>query len=632
MDLGEHSMSIGSPASYTTAHEQMGDVDLDTATSTINRGETSFKQEPISPSMSENQVITMPSNRMRNHPGSSQLQVNSHIAERPETTHSRQHCPKSCSCFERMKMQLLREGIRARSLDQTIQVMKRKKNDIQLELERSTVIKNRQSNLIADNDKTIGNLLKDSCQLKKEASDASRQYEDQIAQQDATIIDRERTIGELQAHIAAQEVELNKKQKKIEDLELKMQNLNRRHRGELASKDMAMAQLQLDITKLEKQECELSAKLRSSWDESSSHCCTIKEQKTTIAELSEKLANTEINDKLGWCRVQRLEEIVAEREAKIAESQGIIAEQKQFLDKQKQFIDERRAADFEAVVADVSCELPDSEIRSKFCELLGTEVDDWCMEYKAQKLTLTEALQDLLCCGQAQVVWQQDTPDNLRLKVDSPKAPVILLQAALSNFLCRHFLTDPFFLLKMNYGEAAVEGKLTQLKTEYSVLSTFLKECESETTALQWRATTAGLIEYRFNLCEGMAKELAALFMDDYQALLKQHSSDMLDELSVIILNFARFCLRLWKRKMPIYTYNNHKIGGQQFKVNSRYWDVTPLVGLERGDNSLDGRPMCVVIKPVIFTKSATSGHKTIWSKASVWVSNESADTPPPPP
>ncbi|KAI6380276.1 hypothetical protein MCOR25_001703 [Pyricularia grisea] len=678
-------MSTDSLASYKTAYEHI-DVDHRTASSTSNQGHTSPNKVSFLPSTYERQVIKMPKENRWNRLSSSRLKINSQISERQEPAYHRQD-----EIFARMKKQVLKEIKKANQWRQRLNYVLAEKKDLDFELKRCQTGLHDGRKLIADLERMVRELTNNKAELGHKVVDSNRRYEESreiIEQQNETINDQrlrnialedqvidyenkhnddqilaqtsqqnidylvsqlEKRVDDLDQtrdQLMTQGVTIDQQKESITNLEDQLRRLCiqlDRAQGVVAIRDADIAEQQESITSYQDQVRHLSVQLEDFQDQVSRRNQCIAEHKEKIGQLAQDLNNAETEMARTKAQQQQLEENLTQREAQGVELQRVIAEQ-------KQLIEEIRQADFESVVADVSNELPDSEIRSKFGELLGTEVDDWCMEYKVQKLKMTGALQNLLCCGEDRVVWQeQDTPDNLRLRIDNPKAPVIMLQAALSAFLCKHFLQDPFFLLKLNCGEAAVDGQLAKLKAEHTALTTFLKECKSskasapeshsmglsdlvfflETAELHWRTATVELLEGRLDLNMGMSRDVAKAFVDDYQALLMQQSSDMLEELSVIILNFVRFCLRLWKRKVPIYVGNNRDIGGQRFKANSDWWDVTPLIGLDHGDKSLDGRPMCVIIKPLIFTMSAASDSKEIiWSKASVWVSNESAGIP----
>ncbi|TLS30836.1 hypothetical protein PpBr36_03536, partial [Pyricularia pennisetigena] len=647
-EFGKRRMSTDSVASYKTACEQM-DADLHTALPTTSQGDISFNKKSSFLSVPESQIITMHKENRQNNLASSGPKINGRISGRNEITHYRRD-----DTFSRMKNQILEEGKNTNYWRQRFKNAIRGKENMKFKLERLQVALHDDGILKADLERRLQLLTEDKAEREQKFVGLNLRYEesrDTILQRDQTIDEKKQRIIALEDQVIDYENKHNENQRLavpdkrnldylVSQLEALVHDLGQT-KDRLATQDAIIAQqkesiansedllssmsiqlgqAQANVAILNQNIAEQHVSITEHRDQIIYRDQCIMEDKQTIAQLSQNVANAE---KDAACTKQRLEGYLAQQKAQVDELQSVIAEQ-------KQLIDERREADFEALVAEVSCKLPDSQIRTKFGELLGAELDDWCMEYKARKLTITDALDDLLSCGENKIVWQeQDTPDNLRFRFDNPKAPVILLQAALSNFLCKHFLQDPFFLLKMSFGEAAVDGQLGQLQAEHASLSTILKEYESESTMLQWRASTVEMIECRINLRKEMAYDLAKFFMEEYQALLKQQSPNMLDELSEIILNFARFCLGLWKRKVPVYVQNNQFIGGQGFKANNRYWDVTPLIGLERGDTSLDGRPMCVVVKPLVFTKSAASdGKETVWTKASVWVSNESAGMP----
>ncbi|KAH8848081.1 hypothetical protein MCOR07_001760 [Pyricularia oryzae] len=617
------------------------DADLRTPPSTINQGGASFTKEPSSPLVSESQVITVLRDERRNHVGSSRPSINSRISEGQKIPHY-QHDVRYRSelAFKRMKDQILRDGKKFHQWRQRFNHERREKEGLETELNRRQTALHASRKLVADLESGIRKLTNDKTELEHQIVNLNIECEENrntVAQQDEILQKQrqrnieleDRVMGLETKHTDDQRLAELSQQQNIDYLVSQigvLENNLGQAKDQLAIRDANIADQEKTIANFRGQARHLSAQLEDFQAQVRHQEQRIAMHMEKIDQLAQDLDNAETDVTHTKAQKQQLEENLTQQKAQVVELQDVIAEQ-------KQFIDERRTADFASVAADVSCELPDGEIRSKFGELLGTELDDWCMDYKIYKMTTnTKAVRDLYGRFYKDgILWSHGgLPYNIRFTKHTPKAQVILLQAALANFLCKHFLQDRFFLLKMNHREGETDGESAPLQAEYTALNSFLTKCESETAALQWQATTAGIIQSRFTLSEAMAGDVAKIFVKDNQLLLRPPSLAMLDELSVLILNFAQFCLRLSTREVPVYVCSDGEIGGQPFKANSRRWDLSPLVGLERGDQSLDGRPMCVIIKPMIFTKSAARGSRRIvWSKASVWVSNESAGTHP---
>jgi hypothetical protein len=127
------------------------------------------------------------------------------------------------------------------------------------------------------------------------------------------------------------------------------------------------------------------------------------------------------------------------------------------------------------------------------------------------------------------------------------------------------------------------------------------------------------------------ARDLCAIraknFAETYEALMKPLDKIGREELIDLFVGFGKLALKLWKRKtnIKVESLGDPTLG--DFKVMYGEMEAHSSVGLLAGDHSLDGRPICVVVRPRIVSQSiAERGGRAkgiVWSTASVWVSKK---------
>lgn len=93
-----------------------------------------------------------------------------------------------------------------------------------------------------------------------------------------------------------------------------------------------------------------------------------------------------------------------------------------------------------------------------------------------------------------------------------------------------------------------------------------------------------------------------------------------------IVAEFGNLALRLWSQNHHVYYHSLHKLKGELFRETRPDLEAAQALRLEKGDRRLDGRPVVVVLQPLILAAGTQDGKNynksRIWSKAVVWVSD----------
>jgi hypothetical protein len=123
------------------------------------------------------------------------------------------------------------------------------------------------------------------------------------------------------------------------------------------------------------------------------------------------------------------------------------------------------------------------------------------------------------------------------------------------------------------------------------------------------------------DLCVEQAKN----FAETYEALIMPLDSISEDELIDLFEALRTLALKMWKRKTNIKVESLGDPTLDDFKVMYGDMEAHSSVGLLAGDHSLDGRPICVVVRPRILSQPIVDrggrAKGIVWSTASVWVS-----------
>lgn len=100
-----------------------------------------------------------------------------------------------------------------------------------------------------------------------------------------------------------------------------------------------------------------------------------------------------------------------------------------------------------------------------------------------------------------------------------------------------------------------------------------------------------------------------------------------MDDLFTIVQSFSKFAIQLWSQKSEVNCYYLEDFANHRFHQADEQTEIARAVGIDDGDKSLDGRPVPVVVQPLILGFGTHDGKDynnfKVWSKAVVWVSKD---------
>lgn len=118
-------------------------------------------------------------------------------------------------------------------------------------------------------------------------------------------------------------------------------------------------------------------------------------------------------------------------------------------------------------------------------------------------------------------------------------------------------------------------------------------------------------------------------FLEKYAKLLDESiSQEDKDWLVDIASRFGEFSIELWSLKAKISVEELPVLRSKRFVGHSMELTAARGVGLDDSNSaSCDGRPITMVLQPLIFAYRKPAGEKMleqkkVWAKAVVWVSN----------
>lgn len=142
-------------------------------------------------------------------------------------------------------------------------------------------------------------------------------------------------------------------------------------------------------------------------------------------------------------------------------------------------------------------------------------------------------------------------------------------------------------------------------------------------------------LERMFSLGEIPFRAMAESFCTTYRHLLKSPDENVVHELEEIFSECAKLALRIWKAKKKIGVYGPERFSSdprRRFMNSSPETKPDPAVQLAVRDPRLDGRPICMVVTPLICAyfqpEKAKALEQVVWSKAIVWISNKTFELP----
>jgi hypothetical protein len=138
---------------------------------------------------------------------------------------------------------------------------------------------------------------------------------------------------------------------------------------------------------------------------------------------------------------------------------------KREIKRQETVVTNLRVKQMSAPAFEVSNELPDDKVREALRNFFQGEFFSWCSDHCALELKdpdqVATRLYSMNLLNTNETYLQSPEFLKLNLRLGGGEASSPLLQAALSSFLCREFLTSPYFLVDMNpelHGEGQVAG------------------------------------------------------------------------------------------------------------------------------------------------------------------------------
>lgn len=136
-------------------------------------------------------------------------------------------------------------------------------------------------------------------------------------------------------------------------------------------------------------------------------------------------------------------------------------------------------------------------------------------------------------------------------------------------------------------------------------------------------------------ILESYCKQRIDDFIADYTPLISPEAQqEAKASLGNPFIKMGKFALRLWSTKLGVETETLDEFHDRPFAQQSDTMQAARAVRLDENDASLNGRPIQVVLQPLIVgigeTDGKGSGKKRVWSKAIVWVSRRNKPQPKP--
>jgi hypothetical protein len=143
-------------------------------------------------------------------------------------------------------------------------------------------------------------------------------------------------------------------------------------------------------------------------------------------------------------------------------------------------------------------------------------------------------------------------------------------------------------------------------------------------------------LERMYPLREIPFRALSVSFCTTYSHLLESPNENVVRELEIIFSDCAEMALKIWKAKKDIRVYGLDQFVEDprrcNFRSTSPETKPDPAVGLAVRDPSLDGRPICMVVTPLICAyfrhAKGKAPEQVVWSRATVWTSNKNIEAP----
>lgn len=284
---------------------------------------------------------------------------------------------------------------------------------------------------------------------------------------------------------------------------------------------------------------------------------------------------------------------------------------------------------------DVSRDMPDDVLRSTLSSFFQGDFFSWCADmctpeirWKRRNISavrshtlLNEAKS--YCSAPKHLMFDPRLPDG--------HSSLVLLQAALADFLVSAFLKSPYFLIDDGTTLEQFETALAKSK-QICVSSSFEAHARSDSflgsmgAAANWRVNTVRNLEATFPMEPAQIKRLVERFLRTFGFLAQQLDDAASEDLVDIFTRFSKIALKLWQTPTKVRVLNNKDIFAWAFETNFPYVECEPAIASALGE-TLNGRPVGVVMRPCILSDPIPEPGKqatpVVWSKALAWVSGE---------
>lgn len=153
-----------------------------------------------------------------------------------------------------------------------------------------------------------------------------------------------------------------------------------------------------------------------------------------------------------------------------------------------------------------------------------------------------------------------------------------------------------------------------------------------ENEAHVWRSSTVRVL----TSSDKARKEIATFYQECVEDTIMRDCKDFVesdlpqaakDDLLAIVAAFGDFSIELWSQKSNVKYYGLKQLEDRVYAVADEEIDLARAVGVEEGDTGLDGRPIPVVVQPLVLGYGSHDGREydrsRIWSRAIVWVNKE---------
>lgn len=331
---------------------------------------------------------------------------------------------------------------------------------------------------------------------------------------------------------------------------------------------------------------------------------------------------------------------------------------------QETFVTKAQQAAVSRLSQSVSTTLPDDLVRKRFRELFE-ELATWARENATTDNSILQQAEFVESLYDDYLLVRTDASDSkidLNFDFSQDTAVDTLLNAALARRLCKFSLQNPFFfagvtcpiitnpntdseqILRTDELLARVFNTMLDSKFKESI-----ERLDADAVAVdegnpapvyEWRAATTKTLS-SFSSKRGAILDM---YREETDFLINHNSALLAPDLSPkekqslfeTVTAFGDFAIQLWSHRYAIHFSTLECFKNTPFQVSSPELEAAQAMRLDDNDTSLDGRPIPLVVQPLIEGFGSPEGKdyakRKVWSKAVVWVSSQAEPPAPPPP